>query len=153
MEMIEQRTKPHIGENIGKVSSHWKLIRDSVQKGTGEDPSKVDKQASRNVGHGVHKISSIKSDYGYEIVVYNSSNSQYAGISPEGRITTYLQNGTQQHANKYLNEPLSGLVYAAKSRQYVGWGQDENIQVRVIALLLVIETILRNMHIGVRSYI
>lgn len=129
MEMIEKRTKPPSEDKFGKVSSHWKLIRDSVVKGTGEDPVKVDKKASLTVGHGVHKMSRITSDYGFEVVAYNTSNSQYAGISPEGRITAYLPDGIQKHVNKYLNEPLCGLVYANKTRQYVGWGQDENIRV------------------------
>lgn len=136
MEMIEQRTKPPSEDNIGKVSSHWKLIRDSVVQGTGENPAKVDKKASLTVGHGVHKVSRITSDYGFEVVAYNTSNSQYAGISAEGRITTYLKSGIQKHVNKYLNEPLCGLVYATKTRQYVGWGQDENIQVSMFILFM-----------------
>lgn len=129
MAMIEKRTKPVDEEKIGKVSSHWKLIRDSVQRGQGEDPTKVDKQQSTRIGHGVHKLSSIKSDFGFTSVVYNPSKSQYAGVSPEGRITVCSSSGVQKHINKYLNEPLRGLVYASKTREYVGWGDDENIRV------------------------
>lgn len=129
MEMIEKRTKPVDEEKIGKVSSHWKLIRDSVQKGQGEDPAKVDRKQSKHVGHGVHKLSSIKSDVGFTSVTYNPSNGQYAGISPEGRITVISSSGAQRQINRFLNEPLQGMVYACKTKEYAGWGDDENIRV------------------------
>lgn len=131
MEMIEKRTKPVNEEKFGKVSSHWKLIRDSVQRGQGEDPAKVDKKQSPLVGHGVHKQTSIKSDVGFTTVIYNPSNCQYAGISPEGRVTVYSSSGSQKHINRYLNEPLRGMVYASKTNEYAGWGDDENIRVSI----------------------
>ncbi|EDO49220.1 predicted protein [Nematostella vectensis] len=127
--MIEEKTKPHYPESFGKVSSHWKLIRDSVKKGPAEDLKVVDKKQPRNVGHGVHPLRNIPSEEGIETVVYNSFNGNYVCISPEGEVTLCLPSGYKEGFNKYLSQPICGVVYAAKTRQFVGWGKDENIKV------------------------
>ncbi|XP_048577146.1 uncharacterized protein LOC5521505 isoform X2 [Nematostella vectensis] len=128
MNMIEEKTKPHYPESFGKVSSHWKLIRDSVKKGPAEDLKVVDKKQPRNVGHGVHPLRNIPSEEGIETVVYNSFNGNYVCISPEGEVTLCLPSGYKEGFNKYLSQPICGVVYAAKTRQFVGWGKDENIK-------------------------
>ena len=133
MEMIEEKTKRQVPDEItaARVSSHWKLIKSSINKSS-NDPKKLDKKLPKVVGHGVHLVNDIDANDDLDFVVFSNFHQRYVGVSHSGKLAVFMPSGYQEPVcSTYLNEALEGIVYISRSRQYVGWGKDSNLKVRL----------------------
>ena len=131
MQLIETRTKrPIFDESELKVSSHWKLIKTAINQEHGDDPKKLDEKQARNIGHGVHPVSSLETEEDLSFVTFNSFNDNFVGIDCDGKASVFLRTGYREDVNsKILKDLICGIVYARRTRFYVAWGFDENIRV------------------------
>ena len=136
MEMIEKRTKrPAPDEALNAVSSHWKLIKNVIKQDSGEDPKKLDEKQSPVVGHGVHPVKSLRSEQEISFVAFNSCNDIFLCVDRQGKVFVFLPTGHREDIDtKDFNiNPISGIVYAKKTKNYVAWGRDEKVLVSDIS--------------------
>ena len=128
MTMISEKTKRHMPDELKavKVSSHWKLLKTFINKDTG-DPKKVDLKLPKSIGHGVHHVRDIASEYSLTYLTFNNFRQYYTGIDSTGKLCLLSTSDRQEvvmETNQLNN--LTGIMYISKSRQYIAWGEDDN---------------------------
>ena len=109
MEMIEEKTKRQVPDEItaARVSSHWKLIKSSINKSS-NDPKKLDKKLPKVVGHGVHLVNDIDANDDLDFVVFNNFHQRYVGVSHSGKLAVFIAQWIPRTCVLNLSERSSG---------------------------------------------
>ena len=107
---------------------------------TPEDFNNQTKPSENLVTHGLNQVTKITFSRSIKSVTHNFHSGQYAVLFADGKVEIYLKDGSQEKLKP--NEELEGIVYASKSKIYVGWDKEGVLKVMILSHLMVLEYVL-----------